>query len=120
MVDWIIYYDDGSVFTNEDGPPEKAPRRGVLVISVRDDTCGRRLLFDQDTYCWQNNQWIPHDRFQCERYLDSVERPIRLCGYWVRNETFKAIMRQASDDPRLPLKYAKHPMEPVSIKKWLE
>lgn len=119
MIDWIVYYANGKSFTNEDGKPEDAPRQGVLVVAVRDQMVGRKLLFDQDTYCWQNEQWIPHDRFCCERYIDETKHPIRLCGYWVRDDSFKAAIREATSDKRLPDKIAKHPQEPTSIVKWL-
>ena len=29
---WIVYYQDGSTFSSEDGSPEKAPRDYVQVV----------------------------------------------------------------------------------------
>lgn len=109
MIDWIIYYDDGSTFT---GQPEDAPREGVVVIAYRDISVGKRLVYDCDTYCWQDGVWVPHDRIGCERYLNMTKHPIRLLGFWVKDEIFEARLQQALNDPRLPFKTARHPREP--------
>ena len=34
--EWVIVYDGGAVFTDQDGPPELAPRTGVQVVYNRD------------------------------------------------------------------------------------
>ncbi len=121
MIDWIIYYADGSSFTSADGRPEDAPRQGVQVIAQANPEVGRRLYWDQDTYCWQGGEWVPHVRYQCERYMDTTKFPVRLCGYWVRDSSFKAIMKEAISDPRLPVKTNKTSGEvKAGILKWVE
>lgn len=39
---WCIYYDDGSTFSDEDGPFDSAPSDGVICIVRRD---GERIEF---------------------------------------------------------------------------
>jgi hypothetical protein len=60
---WRILYDDGSVYTSDDGPPESAPGWGVLV--VRQDGGHDSPLSNVDHYLWRRDRvcWIPvmHD-----------------------------------------------------------
>jgi hypothetical protein len=62
MAEWIIFYDDGTSFSSEDGDPGDAPRSGVQVIVVKDISCGRYCLAEQNFYCWEYDQWIPRPR----------------------------------------------------------
>lgn len=118
MTEWIIFYDDGSTFCSVDGMPEDAPREGVLVVAVRDADVGRRLLWNQDTYCWEGSSWVPHDRFSCERYLSYTKHPIRLCGYWRSNDIFWTTYHRALNDPRLPPKVAYASREQNTPHEW--
>ena len=118
MVDWIIFYDDGSTFSDEDGMQRHAPREGVQVIAVRDEGAGRRLLWNQDTYCWEEGGWVPHCDKSCERYLNTAPQPIRLRGYWVDGPKFWAIYKRAIEDDRLPPKTGLHPREAAGRNAW--
>ena len=86
---WRIFYDDDSTFS---GDPYDAPRQGVVCI-VQDS----RILWYHDTYCWQDGCWVEHDRLGCERYLDSEKHPVRLVGYCLPTETFRAIFEKAKE-----------------------
>ena len=50
MLKWIIYYDDGSTFSNRDGRFEDAPSDGVLGIIERDDQVGYVIYYGKDFY----------------------------------------------------------------------
>jgi len=60
---WVVYYDDGRQFSNEDGPPEAAPGWGVLVI--RQGGGNDSPLSNVDHYLWRSDHqcWLPvmHD-----------------------------------------------------------
>jgi hypothetical protein len=63
-MDWLIIYSDGSTYSDQDGPPESAPARGVVVI-VQDDpnvtvNVGRIMRFERDFY-WYAGQWFGGD-----------------------------------------------------------
>lgn len=118
MLKWIIYYEDGSEFTSDDGGPEDAPRQGVAVIAQADEQVGRKLRWNQDAYCWEYDQWVPHDRYSVERYIDKTIWPIRLVGYWLPDERFWRLYKKALNDPRLPPKNALSPLDQGSPNEW--
>ncbi len=112
MVDWIIYYDDASTFTSDDGPPEKAPKEGAIVVAVRDIGVGKLLWHSHEAYCWHlpEGEWVPHSATGLQRYLamtDGGKEPgIVVMGYAVPYRRWVAIYNQAVDDPRLGFKTA--------------
>jgi hypothetical protein len=108
-VEWIIFYGDGTTFTNQDGEPWEAPRQNVQVVVRRDETEGRRLGYDRDYYCWHEGeqQWIPHDEHGLIYYLNTEPYCIRLCGYWISDREFQTILAQANTDNRLPPRVTK-------------
>jgi hypothetical protein len=105
-VEWVIWYDNGTSFSSEDGPPDAAPRVGVQVVAVRDIRVGRLLWAGDDYYCWQEGQWVPHTQDGLVHYLDTVYPALRLRGYAVSDERFQRVYGQALADPRLPPKSA--------------
>ena len=112
MADWIIFYQDGSTFSSDEGGPEDAPRWGVEVIATSDPDVGRMLYWDSEFYCWQEDQWIPHDRAGAQDYELNTKWPIRLRGYWIdRKRFFSEIYPRACNDPRLPEKNSYHRLE---------
>jgi len=53
---WRIWYSGGDTFSNEDGPPEDAPRDGVQAIAEKRD--GRTIVWTgSDLYCWAGEGW---------------------------------------------------------------
>ena len=89
---WTVFYVDGSTY---EGPPQDAPRQGVACIVQND-----RILWKHDTYCWENGQWVEHDRYGCERYLDNEKFPIRLVGYCQTPDDWKATFARAKAHKR--------------------
>jgi len=68
-MNWIIWYDDGSSFTSEDGQPYEAPRDGVQVVAVEHPNAGRLLWHSADYYCWQDSEWVPRSLIGLMDYL---------------------------------------------------
>lgn len=128
MIDWKIFYDDGTVWTNEDGPWQEAPHRGVQVLVHRDTRVGPRdpryvgaLTNTGDYYVWWPGQEWP---WGCDvagllDYLVEVgatdetarladfsiaflrEHGVKL-GRSIGDNEFKAIFERARNDPDLP------------------
>lgn len=115
MVEWIVFYDDDSTFSSEDGPPGKAPRDGVQCIAVSDISCGHYVLAEQNWYCWhfEDDCWNPHDESGMHQYL---RKPgilkVVLHGFWIKRERYAAMRSKAAKDPRLPKVTAKPPRQP--------
>jgi len=118
MIDWLIVYDDDTSFASDQGGPEDAPRTGVQVVAVRDIGCGRRLLWHQDFYCWEDDTWTCHDSREVWRYIERTKWPIVLRGYWMGGAKFEKAYRWALEDVRLPPKVARHPREPGEVNDW--
>lgn len=88
-IKWKIFYHDGSSFSSDDGPPEKAPRDGVLAVIIRDKVHGRLIWSRADGYCWQNGTWVPHMHDGIEQYERMGFGPsVTLHGFGVSDEEF--------------------------------
>lgn len=121
---WVIWYDDWSSFSSEDGEPWEAPREGVICIAVANIGCGRYVLGEMDWYCWhfEDNQWIPHNRSGMQQYLRKPgKEKVVIEGYWVPKERYGKIRSHALKvDDRLPFPTANPPRLPVGVIEWLE
>jgi hypothetical protein len=49
---WVIYYNDESTFSNEDGKPEDAPKTGVLAVCHFTVDNRRQIEASKDFYYW--------------------------------------------------------------------
>lgn len=105
MIRWIIFYADGSTFSWEDGPPEKAPRDYVEVIMQDEPFRNRRDLISgagttYQYYCWHGDRWIIHDESGLEQYKSLFkDNPIILRGFYIEDEHFWGIHDRALDYP---------------------
>lgn len=102
-VEWKIFYSDGS-YTNEDGPPELAPKRGVQAIAVRDDLIGRRIERSEDHYIWtpENGGWRGVDEFGLFDYLIEPGFKVVLFGRTLSNDDYRATWDRVANDSDLP------------------
>jgi hypothetical protein len=57
MTRWRIYYDDGTTWSDANGPPEAAPGYGVLAITQEQED---QVLCSQDFYLYREDYgcWI--------------------------------------------------------------
>jgi hypothetical protein len=60
LMQWCIYYDNGSTFSDLDGTPEDAPGLGVVCIACRSSKCTQHKW---DWYYWhaEYGQWWGSD-----------------------------------------------------------
>jgi hypothetical protein len=56
MAKWVIFYDDGTTFSDEDGGPEQAPGLGVVCIACRASN-GTPHKFDWYYWHSKHGQW---------------------------------------------------------------
>lgn len=50
---FAIYYADGTKYTNEDGPPERAPKTGVLAVAHFNLDNRREIATSKDFYWYE-------------------------------------------------------------------
>lgn len=108
-VDWIVYYDDGSSFSADDGPPESAPATGVQIIAEADDCVGRRLQSGKDFYLRRKGEWIGVDLIGLIDHLTNSGQ-VKL-GRMLTRKEFETVLAIAKTDERLPRKSARYPDE---------
>jgi hypothetical protein len=120
-LNWKIWYAGGSVYTDEDGPPESAPGRGVLVIVQQDANHGRRRVSSTDFYVWREGRWDGCDLaglldhliergFLVEgEVIDTgavlmfvLENHLALFGRLVSRAEWERVSAQAETDPDFP------------------
>lgn len=111
MVSWRIYYDDGTTFDSDDGPPHLAPKRGVQAIVRDDPQTGFMVLEGHDHYWWEHDQWVGGDKYGFFDYLSRSGRKVVLFGRSIRREEYERIVNEARNDPDFPRKSAKRPEE---------
>lgn len=99
MVEWKIWYYNGSTYSSDDGPPENAPRDGVEVVVVKSAAYGRIIWCRYEGYTWQNGAWVAHNnREGIQQYERLFPNPIVLNGFAMSDEQFLAIYHEALDD----------------------
>lgn len=101
MIKWLIFYDDGSTFSNLDGEPYDAPPVGVIVL-LQVNANGRWVFYSQDTskiLCWEwraKNEWVSCDLVGAIDYLYH-HRGLKavLFGRWTSDENYEKIRLKA-------------------------
>jgi hypothetical protein len=103
-----IWYDDGGTYTDEDGPPELAPKRGVQAISQSDPHCGRTLCRADDFYVYQNYDGIRSfqgvDQFGLHDYLIESGYKLVLFGRTIGNQEYREVLARVNADDYLPIR----------------
>lgn len=106
MLDWKIFYGDGSTFSSADGSPAEAPSTNVQAIAqVADPGIGRRTCSRFDFY-WYEGEWHGGDLFGLFDYLQRVSPSIVKFGRVLPRLAFEAILNRAVTDPDLLPKVA--------------
>lgn len=97
---WRIYYEDGSTFSDEDGTPWDAPREGVEVIQHPEGKEGKwSLMGHSDYYVWEPERcdwgWNWCNLYDLRRYLVRCKHPLVLHGAMIRSSQFTEIEKRA-------------------------
>lgn len=97
---WMIFYDDGTVFTSDNGQPYNAPPSGALIL-IQEDADGKWVIYQKDAaYVWgwrSKDEWVPVDQIGIIDYLLN-HRDVKaiLFGRWTSNENFDEIWEKAN------------------------
>lgn len=103
MMNWRVYYADGSTFSNQDGAPEDAHGLGVVVIVIRhtDARIQAYLQHQADYYIWAGGKWWACDLFRLWQYWfvqKYAHQKAALAGETVENELYEQIVKTAKAD----------------------
>ena len=103
MIQWRIYYADGSTFDSSQGSPWDAPATRVLVIPHRDPQAsgGVSRASDGDYYLWKLDKWfaVTYDALMFYWFIEKYpHRKACLAGETVDTETWVATVKRASTD----------------------
>lgn len=98
MLDWAIYYDDGRVYTDEDGRPAYAPKRGVQAIARRSERVGVAYLEGHDYYWRDDGSWFGGDRFGLFDYLARPGEKVVLFGRSMTDAEYESFMQRVKSD----------------------
>lgn len=114
---WKIWYASvsGAISThsNEDGPIEKVPTRGVQIIVCKDKEVGQYHL-KKECYYWvrEDEVFLGGNQDGLVDYLLEGCRPVRvLQGRVIEPQLFRQIENMAVADPSFPKKTAYLPWE---------
>ena len=106
-MEWQIFYQKGS-YSNDDGPPELAPKRGVQAIAVADKKVGRRIERSNDFYIYVPDRgiWRGVEQFGLYDYLQDDGFKIVLFGRTLTDSEYSIIWKRATTEGNLPIKSA--------------
>lgn len=105
ILQWRIYYADGSTFDSTNGAPEHAPATGVIVIVQRNPLPNENPYIQHmtDYYAWLGTHWLGCDIFRLFQYwfVDGHKYDFpraSLAGETIMNEKFLDIRMKAKND----------------------
>lgn len=113
MMLWKIYYDDGTTFSEDDGPIFRAPGWGVQAVVQTDETVGREILQRYDYYLFEGHRWsgINVDGLDDQLLNVGIGRRCIKKGRAIDRDVFRLIYARAMSDPDFPRKSARLPSE---------
>lgn len=97
-LDWAIYYDDETVYTDEDGPPSHAPKRGVQAIARQSDRVGVKFLGGHDYYWRDDGSWFGGDEFGLFDYLSQPGKKVVFFGRSMTDDEYRDILKRIKSD----------------------
>ena len=98
---WMIFYDDGTTFSDKDGAPNEAPATGVIVV-LQNDADGKNVLYIQKDYYvfgWRApNEWVFTEFAGWMDYMYNYRGKDKavIFGRWTSNENFEKIWQEAN------------------------
>jgi hypothetical protein len=105
MIDWRVYYSDGSTFDSSQGTPDDAPAFGVQeILQLADDGRIRDVVTGADFYLYcEDGKWTGSDLVGLiERLANRIPFSGTLIGRWEPVDVYQAILRTAEEDTDFP------------------
>ena len=105
---WVVYYGDGSTYSNEDGEPEEAPGGNVQAVVQEDATIGRAVHHGDDFYVFSEEYggWRGMDHFGFVQYLMRPGTKIIKLAESLSTDRYKEVIADIMSHPKLPVKSA--------------
>ena len=98
MVDWIIYYSDGSTFSSDEGDWADAPGWGCQVVLFRDSIVKCGIRHDRDYYRLdEDGTVVGMDFVGLIDYVVEMLGVVKV-GRMLTQAEYKRIYQQAVDD----------------------
>ncbi len=100
---WRIYYADESTFSNEDGPPEMAPKTGVLAVCYFNIDNKREIGASKDFYWYdetpiykdiKTGTWMAGDVSGYYQYMFRSGKKIVLFGAIVHDVIWRKMLER--------------------------
>jgi len=110
MIDWKVYYGDGSTISSNDSEAEDIPSRNVICIVNKHEDVGRQIVTRHD-YFWFDGFWTGGDIFGLFDYLLCPGWRKVLFGRTIKTDQYDQIVKRALKDPDFPVKSANLPGE---------
>lgn len=105
MLDWRIYYADGSRFDSGKGDAMAAPGFGVVCVVAPNESSGRTVLAGFDFYFWHapSGSWWGSDLIGLvTRQAQREPTEAVSIGTTIDTARFDETMREARSDPDFP------------------
>lgn len=108
MSKYKIFYDSGETYTDQAGPVDQAPKRGVQGIVLADELLGRRTEHSNDFYIYvpERGLWRGVDQFGLFDYLIEPGFKVVLFGRTLADDDYRQFWKIMLDDTYLPPKSA--------------
>src|SRR3990167_5592916 len=104
MINWKLYYGDGSTYSNEDGLPEDAPCGRVIAAAFYDEDNRRRICHQADYYIWDGTRWYSASDSGFWQYMGEPGAKVVKFGREIGDIQYRSVMSQAMN--ALPLERA--------------
>jgi hypothetical protein len=98
-LDWIIFYDDGTIATSDDDIRE-IPRLGVQVVAQYNKTTNYDLFrTDGDYFVYDEDRggWRITDMFGVWDHLNTVKYPLVLFGRNMADDAFVSLLQKVNE-----------------------
>ena len=105
MIEWRIYYSDGSTFDSSQGTPDDAPAFGVhVILQLADNGRLRDPVVGADYYLFsESGKWVGADLVALiEKLANRVPFSGFLVGRWEPTDEYLAVLRKSEKDADFP------------------
>lgn len=95
---WRIYYEDGSVFTSQDGEAGDAPRLGVQIVAQEHPAAGWEVVQGGDYFYYEPERraWWTGDFCTAMDHLIRARRQCLLFGRMMPDRDFAQLMERVN------------------------
>ena len=97
---WIIYYEDFSTFSCDDGSPWDAPRLAVMAIASYSEKVGFYWIYSSDYFYYEIDRggWHKADQFTVWDHLVRAKQPLVLFGRMMSDKGWDELWNRIRED----------------------